>query len=581
MAIFSLYRASATLPGTPDPAYAQAQRQRQAHPQIQPEQQQQHPQPQHIQRPTSEFSSSLSPLLGLPTADFARFQDRPASPVGRLSPAPGLRRRDSDTPRPPADLESRARGRSGSISYASGTSAGVFPRVYADERVSAGSVNTSVTATTTGEDDVPLSTLRRGEVVLSSSPYTSSPRLGAEERRIRTEVPGSPRGNGHGDYPPPPPRLKREDGLAVSGLGRENKLLRRWCGLHNQKAFLLFLLYTTALSGFVGEETGYAVYKWLDGGQVQDITDFRPVANLLLFLVAVTFFLAIGSFLAFHLYLASNNRTTLENLRPSLPPAALIEPASATPLLGRRNSASPTSSRTSSPDRTGGSRSPTFVDPPPAYTPLSAPTTGARHSRLHKIQLEFSPRLNLAQTPTSFTATGVEDPPWRWQWRWKSDHLLTRNERKTARWVAENANIYDLGNAWSNLVGVLDGSGMDTERQADEMGKDLEAGGGEVTRRGGVSMGRCLRWFWPGETVTTAREESRTALPPGHDFPISQRAIDLIRHKTYGLRSRRQVPIRPARIPDGENGGMTVRSSNEYEFESEDGYEEDEVGWAV
>lgn len=37
----------------------------------------------------------------------------------------------------------------------------------------------------------------------------------------------------------------------------------------------------------------------------QDITDFRPVANLLLFLVAVTFFLALGSFFAFHLYLAS------------------------------------------------------------------------------------------------------------------------------------------------------------------------------------------------------------------------------------------------------------------------------------
>lgn len=70
-------------------------------------------------------------------------------------------------------------------------------------------------------------------------------------------------------------------------------------------------------------------------------------------------------------------------------------------------------------------------------------------------------------------------------------------------------------------------------------------------------------------------------LPPGHDFPTSSRAIDIIRHKTYGLRSRRQVPIRPVRISDAEDGGMTVRSSNEYEFESEDGYEDDPVGWAV
>lgn len=45
-------------------------------------------------------------------------------------------------------------------------------------------------------------------------------------------------------------------------------------GLHNHKAFILFLLYATLLCGFVGEETGYAVYKWLDGGQVQVCLNF-------------------------------------------------------------------------------------------------------------------------------------------------------------------------------------------------------------------------------------------------------------------------------------------------------------------
>lgn len=39
-------------------------------------------------------------------------------------------------------------------------------------------------------------------------------------------------------------------------------------GYGNHKAFLLFLFYATALSGFVVEETGYVIYKWLDGGQV-------------------------------------------------------------------------------------------------------------------------------------------------------------------------------------------------------------------------------------------------------------------------------------------------------------------------
>lgn len=39
-------------------------------------------------------------------------------------------------------------------------------------------------------------------------------------------------------------------------------------GYANHKSFLLFLVYATALSGLVAEETGYVIYKWLDGGQV-------------------------------------------------------------------------------------------------------------------------------------------------------------------------------------------------------------------------------------------------------------------------------------------------------------------------
>lgn len=186
---------------------------------------------------------------------------------------------------------------------------------------------------------------------------------------------------------------------------------------------------------------------------------------------------------------------------------------------------SPVSIRPSSPnqDRTR-SQSPSFADPPPAYTPVSvSTTTGARHNRLHKIQLESSSSSGrLVQTPTSSAGPGPgQERPWRWQWRWKSDHLLTRNERKTVRWVAENANIYDLGDAWSNLVSVLDGSGGDGE-QADEGqregNKDLEAGGdGQVMRRQGVSLRRCLRWFWPGEQGINVRAK-RYVAPAGPHF---------------------------------------------------------------
>lgn len=214
MAVLSLYRASSTHPGTPDPLYAQPPR----------------PPP----RPVPE-STIPSPLLGSSIAtDSAHVFDRPASPIGvrRASPAPGLRRRDSDTPRPPADFEARQRGRSGSISFTSGTSAGVFPRVYADER------RGSLADTAAGEDDVPLSALRRGDrdrEGIIPSPYTS-PYLGFNEETLIdrfTEPPISPRMNG--EYPPPPPLPalpKREDDelVGAGSLGRENKLLRRWCG---------------------------------------------------------------------------------------------------------------------------------------------------------------------------------------------------------------------------------------------------------------------------------------------------------------------------------------------------------------
>lgn len=75
---------------------------------------------------------------------------------------------------------------------------------------------------------------------------------------------------------------------------------------------------------------------------------------------------------------------------------------------------------------------------------------------------------------------------------------------------------------------------------------------------------------------------------PGHSFPISAHAIETIRFKTYGLRSRRRVAIKP-RDTDLDHGphdldfiyGQAedgfVRSSNEFEFDSEEGYEVDEM----
>lgn len=74
---------------------------------------------------------------------------------------------------------------------------------------------------------------------------------------------------------------------------------------------------------------------------------------------------------------------------------------------------------------------------------------------------------------------------------------------------------------------------------------------------------------------------------PGHSFPISTSAIETIRYKTYGLRTRRRIAKKPRAVDipdgsrnldhasDGEDG--FVRSSNEFEFDSEEGYEVDEM----
>lgn len=56
--------------------------------------------------------------------------------------------------------------------------------------------------------------------------------------------------------------------LVLSKMDHHCIWLNTCIGYANHKSFLLFLFYATALSGLVVEETGYVIYKWLDGGQV-------------------------------------------------------------------------------------------------------------------------------------------------------------------------------------------------------------------------------------------------------------------------------------------------------------------------
>lgn len=115
---------------------------------------------------------------------------------------------------------------------------------------------------------------------------------------------------------------------------------------------------------------------------------------------------------------------------------------------------------------------------------------------------------------------------------------------------------------------------------------DLESGGVGRRRKGGLR--RVARWFWPSP-LTHAHTHLASSSPaeslPGHDFPISPSALSAIRFKTYGLRTRRRLAIRRSIVdPDDPGAGSDddeddafAPSDNEYEFDSGEGYEVDEI----
>ena len=85
--------------------------------------------------------------------------------------------------------------------------------------------------------------------------------------------------------------------------------------------------------------------------------------------------------------------------------------------------------------------------------------------------------------------------------------------------------------------------------------------------------------------IVTNRYSATAHSLPGHSFSISTSAIETIRYKAYGLRTRQPVVKKPRadRIPDGsrnldhasdgEDG--FVRSSNECEFDHADDHQVD------
>ncbi|KAK4156338.1 Palmitoyltransferase pfa3 [Chaetomidium leptoderma] len=85
-------------------------------------------------------------------------------------------------------------------------------------------------------------------------------------------------------------------------------------GLHNQKAFVLFLVYTTLFCLFCFAASGAWVWEEIFVTNTTYVESLMPVNYIMLCIIAGIIGLAIGAFCGWHLYLGAKGQTTIECL---------------------------------------------------------------------------------------------------------------------------------------------------------------------------------------------------------------------------------------------------------------------------
>jgi palmitoyltransferase len=85
-------------------------------------------------------------------------------------------------------------------------------------------------------------------------------------------------------------------------------------GLHNHKAFLLFLVYTTFFSLFCFAASGAWVWAEIFATNTAYVESLMPVNYIMLCVIAGIIGLVIGAFCGWHIYLAARGQTTIECL---------------------------------------------------------------------------------------------------------------------------------------------------------------------------------------------------------------------------------------------------------------------------
>ncbi|EJC98527.1 zf-DHHC-domain-containing protein [Fomitiporia mediterranea MF3/22] len=197
-------------------------------------------------------------------------------------------------------------------------------------------------------------------------------------------------------------------------------LAQKCVGHWTYTAFLHFLLCISLLSSYIALLAGRIVYvAFLNPFLVNERTALHA---LFLSIYGAIFSLVVGSFFLWHVYLASTNQTTIENISPFL----LLRYLPSSPAIH-------TLPEASTPLATAGSIPP--FPPQPSLHPSSRPSTppDPTYASLH-----------VPTTPTSQAQLRLHE------------HQLNASQRRHVRYAHSQIRLYDVGFRanWAQIIGV-------------------------------------------------------------------------------------------------------------------------------
>ena len=214
-------------------------------------------------------------------------------------------------------------------------------------------------------------------------------------------------------------------------------------GFANYKPFILFLIYAAQLAIFAGSVSLWSLVQVLD----VDLEELglAPLGWGFMILFGFLFSLMLSGFAPYHLYLACNNRTTIENMERngrllSLPPKAesMLAAGTADPILA------------SLPEHSvAGAGQHLLADSSRAPNPFleeqqqHAHSTGGRANPFLPASTRFDEHSSVINAQPTFAGPSASSS--NYPFNLTSQAILTRQARRALEKQAGQINIYDLG----------------------------------------------------------------------------------------------------------------------------------------